>query len=432
MARTSRFPGFYKVTVQERRALVGEATGADPRDIERALDAGGHRRRHRRQVRRERPRHVRAAVRRRAQRPRERARPRRAHGGRRAERRRGRVERREDDPAGRRLHERGRCAADDQPDPAHRTWTTPAGDRRDRRAERVGDPRARRRADPGPRRARRRRAGRRVRVSSATPADRMMVVHVIVDCRDAMGANLVNTVAEAVADRLAEIARGEVGLRILSNLCDKRLRARQLPRPGRGARDRGDGRRGGHRRHRQRVALRRARSVPRGDAQQGDHERHRRRRPRDRERLARRRGGGARLRGAERAVLAAGDLAARRARSSSARSSCRSRSARSAERSAFTPPRASRSACSTSPDAGELAAIAASMGLANNLAAVRALATDGIQRGHMAQHARSVALAAGRRGDLVQRVAHDDRRGARHHARGRQAGARGDRRYDDR
>jgi hydroxymethylglutaryl-CoA reductase len=57
-------------------------------------------------------------------------------------------------------------------------------------------------------------------------------------------------------------------------------------------------------------------------------------------------------------------------------------------------------------NAGELAAIAASVGLANNLAALRALATDGIQRGHMAQHARSVALAAGAAGDLVQRVAH--------------------------
>ena len=41
MARTSRFPGFYKVTVAERRALVGDATGADPSDIERALEAGG-------------------------------------------------------------------------------------------------------------------------------------------------------------------------------------------------------------------------------------------------------------------------------------------------------------------------------------------------------------------------------------------------------
>src|SRR6202046_1339768 len=41
MARTSRFPGFYKVTVAERRALVAEATGADPREIKSALDQGG-------------------------------------------------------------------------------------------------------------------------------------------------------------------------------------------------------------------------------------------------------------------------------------------------------------------------------------------------------------------------------------------------------
>src|SRR3954463_1155195 len=41
MARTSRLPGFYKVTVQERRALVSEATGMTASDMERALDAGG-------------------------------------------------------------------------------------------------------------------------------------------------------------------------------------------------------------------------------------------------------------------------------------------------------------------------------------------------------------------------------------------------------
>src|SRR5580693_2424335 len=41
MARTSRFPGFYKVSVEERRALVGDATGADPQEIERALEGGG-------------------------------------------------------------------------------------------------------------------------------------------------------------------------------------------------------------------------------------------------------------------------------------------------------------------------------------------------------------------------------------------------------
>jgi hydroxymethylglutaryl-CoA reductase len=56
-------------------------------------------------------------------------------------------------------------------------------------------------------------------------------------------------------------------------------------------------------------------------------------------------------------------------------------------------------------NAQELAALAAAVGLASNLAAVRALATDGIQRGHMALHARSVAVAAGAIGDEVERVA---------------------------
>src|ERR1019366_863668 len=43
--------------------------------------------------------------------------------------------------------------------------------------------------------------------------------------------------------------------------------------------------------------------------------------------------------------------------------------------------------------AGELAMVAAAVGLSSNLAAVRALGTEGIQRGHMALHARSVAPA---------------------------------------
>jgi hydroxymethylglutaryl-CoA reductase len=55
--------------------------------------------------------------------------------------------------------------------------------------------------------------------------------------------------------------------------------------------------------------------------------------------------------------------------------------------------------------ASDLAAGAAAVGLASNLAAVRALATDGIQRGHMALHARSVALAAGAEGGEVEGVA---------------------------
>jgi hydroxymethylglutaryl-CoA reductase len=56
-----------------------------------------------------------------------------------------------------------------------------------------------------------------------TLPDQRLVVHIYVDCREAMGANMVNTVAEAVAGRLAELASARTGLRILSNLSDRRL-----------------------------------------------------------------------------------------------------------------------------------------------------------------------------------------------------------------
>lgn len=49
-----------------------------------------------------------------------------------------------------------------------------------------------------------------------------VVVHVEVDCREAMGANIVNTVAEAVGPTVASLCRGTLGLRILTNYCDLR------------------------------------------------------------------------------------------------------------------------------------------------------------------------------------------------------------------
>lgn len=55
--------------------------------------------------------------------------------------------------------------------------------------------------------------------------------------------------------------------------------------------------------------------------------------------------------------------------------------------------------------AAELAGIIASVGLAQNLAALRALATEGIQRGHMTLHARQVAIAAGASGAQIEEVA---------------------------
>ena len=55
--------------------------------------------------------------------------------------------------------------------------------------------------------------------------------------------------------------------------------------------------------------------------------------------------------------------------------------------------------------ANELAEIIVSVGLAQNMAALRALATEGIQRGHMSLHARQVAIAAGATGELIEKVA---------------------------
>src|SRR5437764_1031068 len=62
-----------------------------------------------------------------------------------------------------------------------------------------------------------------VRVLARDGADGgVIVVHLDVDCVEAMGANLVNTLCERLADDVAGVARGRVGLRILSNLSDQR------------------------------------------------------------------------------------------------------------------------------------------------------------------------------------------------------------------
>lgn len=56
-----------------------------------------------------------------------------------------------------------------------------------------------------------------------SPLGKMIVTHLIVDVRDAMGANAVNTMCEALAPMLEEITDGKVRLKILSNLADKRI-----------------------------------------------------------------------------------------------------------------------------------------------------------------------------------------------------------------
>lgn len=57
----------------------------------------------------------------------------------------------------------------------------------------------------------------------ASPTGPMLVVHLVVDCLDAMGANAINSMAEAVAPMLERLTGGRAYLRILSNLTDRRL-----------------------------------------------------------------------------------------------------------------------------------------------------------------------------------------------------------------
>ena len=67
-------------------------------------------------------------------------------------------------------------------------------------------------------------------------AKQMLVVHLLVDTRDAMGANLVNGMCEGVAPLVESITGGEVFLRILSNLTDRSLVRAQLQDSRRAAR----------------------------------------------------------------------------------------------------------------------------------------------------------------------------------------------------
>jgi len=62
-----------------------------------------------------------------------------------------------------------------------------------------------------------------VHVFEDSPIGAMVVLHLLVDVRDAMGANTVNTMAEMVAPLVEEISGSNVRLRILSNLADRRL-----------------------------------------------------------------------------------------------------------------------------------------------------------------------------------------------------------------
>jgi hydroxymethylglutaryl-CoA reductase len=399
MANTSRLPGFYKITVQQRRAVVGEATGVDPNDIRVALDAGGldaetadkfvenvlgvyalpfavalnvrvNGRDHVVPMVVEEPSVVAAAS--------NAAKLVRASGGFTAEADApimiAQVQLREIKDA-RPAVERLRSAAAEIVALANGA---------------VGGLVAR----GG--------GARDIEVRELAPD--MVVVHVVVDCRDAMGANLVNTIAEAVANRAAAIADARVGLRILTNLCDKRCVRVSCRVP---AASLGTGSMTGSEvvdgivnasRFAELDPYRAAthnKGIMNGiDAvaiatgndwravEAGAHAfaaRTGRYSP-----LAVWRREGDAIEGKLELPLALGTVGGTLRVHPAARLSLRMLGV---------------------TDAQELAGVAAAVGLASNLAAVRALATDGIQRGHMGLHARSVALAAGAAGPAVEKVA---------------------------
>ena len=236
------------------------------------------------------------------------------------------------------------------------------------------------------------------------PNDRMLAVHVLVDCQDAMGANLVNTVAEAVATRLGELAEARVGLRILSNLCDQRCVRVHCRVPA--------------------DVL--ATEEMNGSAVIDGIVNASRFAELDPYRAATHNKGI--MNGIDAVVIATGNdwraveagAHAFAARTGTYKPLAVWRRDGDAIVGELELPLALGTVGGTlrvhpaarlslrmlgSPSAGVLAAIAASVGLASNLAAVRALATVGIQRGHMALHARSVAVAAGAVGVEVEKVA---------------------------
>jgi hydroxymethylglutaryl-CoA reductase len=399
MALTSRFPGFHKVTVQERRALVGDATGSHPEAIGQALAAGGldadtadkfvenvlgtyalpygvalnvrvNGKDHVVPMVVEEPSVVAAAS--------NAAKMVRASGGFTAE-----------------------------TDPPIMIAQVQLREVRDAAAAaerlRAGEAEVVKIAE-GAVGGLIARGGKVHGIEVRVLADDMVVVHVLVDCRDAMGANLVNTVAEAVAGRLAAIAGARVGLRILSNLCDKRcvrvrcrVAADALATDDMAGGDVIDGMVAASRfaeldpyraaTHNKGImngidAVVIATGNDWRAAEAGAHAyaaRGGRYAP-----LAIWRREGDAIEGKLELPLALGTVGGTLRVHPAARLSLAMLGVSAAQ---------------------ELAGIAASVGLASNLAAVRALATDGIQRGHMGLHARSVALAAGAVGEEVEHVA---------------------------
>ncbi len=241
-------------------------------------------------------------------------------------------------------------------------------------------------------------------LAASGPDGGVLVAHLHVDCRDAMGANLVNTLCEALADRVAQLAGGRVGLRILSNLTDGRTVTVRCTIDD--AQLAGTDAPGAEVRAAIAAASRFAELDPYRAAthnkgimngvdavlvatgqdwravEAGAHAwaaRTGRYAP-----LATWREHDGKLVGELVMPLAVGTVGGALHVHPGARLALELAGIAQADR---------------------LAAVAGAAGLATNLAALRALATEGIQRGHMALHARQVAIAAGAAGDEIDAVA---------------------------
>jgi len=228
----------------------------------------------------------------------------------------------------------------------------------------------------------------------------MVITHIIVDTRDAMGANAVNTMAEALAPLIERISGGQVFLRILSNLAERRIvRARTtVSKEALGGEDVVND-----------IVL--AGAFAEADPY----------------RAATHNKGI--MNGVSAVVLATGndtravEAGAHAYAARSGRYSALSIWEKNAEGDlvgTLEMPMAVGlvgGATASHPmaklmvkilgvkTAVELGQIIGAVGLAQNLAAVKVLATEGVQRGHMALHAKNVAISAGATGDLIDRVA---------------------------
>jgi hydroxymethylglutaryl-CoA reductase len=242
------------------------------------------------------------------------------------------------------------------------------------------------------------------------PDGGVLVVHLHVDCRDAMGANLINTLCEEMAWPLAELCGARPGLRILSNLTDERTVTVRCRVPARELCEAPDAADAAERGALVAAAIASASRFAELDPYRATtHNK-------------------GIMNGVDAVLLATGQdfraveagAHAFAARSGSYRPLAVWRCDGDGLVGELTLPlavgtvggalhvhpgaRLALAICGAR-SASELAAVIASAGLATNLAALRALATEGIQRGHMSLHARVLAGAVGASGDLLDRVA---------------------------